>query len=52
MKPAGKKQTHRWKDIKMDLGKMGYRGTNWIYLAQHRDSCWAPMKVIMNLYFK
>jgi hypothetical protein len=27
-KPAGKKQRYRWKDIKMNLWEMGYKGKN------------------------
>jgi hypothetical protein len=41
-KPEGKRQLGRprlrWEDIiKMDLQKVGYRGVDWIELAQDRD---------------
>jgi hypothetical protein len=36
-RPLGS-QRHRWVDnIKMDLGEIGWRGVDWIDLAQNRD---------------
>jgi hypothetical protein len=42
-KPEGKRPIgrprHRWEDnTKMDLQEVGWRGMNWIGLAQNRDS--------------
>jgi hypothetical protein len=40
----------RWEDnIKMDLQEVGFRGMDWIELAQDRDRWQALVNVIMNL---
>jgi len=41
---------HRWEDnIKMDLHEVGYRGMDWIELAQDRDRWWALVPAVMKL---
>ena len=52
-KPEGKRPLrrprHRWENnIKMNLQKVGYRGMDWVELAQDRDSWWALMSAVMN----
>jgi hypothetical protein len=33
---------HRWEDnIKMELGERGWKGVNWIHLAQNWEQWWA-----------
>jgi hypothetical protein len=40
----------RWEDnILTDLQEAGYRGMDWIELAQYRDRWWALVSVVMNL---
>jgi hypothetical protein len=40
----------RWEDnIKMDLQEVGWRGMDWVDLAQERDRCWALVNVIVNI---
>jgi hypothetical protein len=49
MRPLGRPR-HRWEDnIKMDLGKIGIDGTNWIQLAQDRVRLQAFLNTVMNL---
>jgi hypothetical protein len=53
-KPEGKRPLERprrrWEDgIKMDLGEIGWRGVEWIHLAQDRDRWWALVNTVMNL---
>jgi hypothetical protein len=33
----------------MDLQEKGYKGLDWIELAQDRDRLWALVNVVMNL---
>jgi len=48
MGPLGRHRP-RWEDnSKMDLQEVGWRGTNWIDLAQDRDMCRALVNVVMN----
>jgi len=52
-KPAGKRSLRRrrglWKDnIKMDLQNVGYKGTDWIDVAQDRDRWKALRNAVMN----
>jgi len=53
-KPAVKRQLgkhrRRWEDnIKMDLQEVGYRGVDWIELAQDRNRWRALVSAVMNL---
>jgi hypothetical protein len=53
-KPEGKKPLERprrrWVDnIKMDLGEMGWNGTDWINQAQDRDQWRVVVNTVMNL---
>jgi hypothetical protein len=53
-KPEGKRplgrSRRRWVDnIKMDLGKIGWDGRDWIELAQDRDQWRALVDTVMNL---
>jgi len=53
-KPEGKRSFGRptcgWEDnIKMDPQEVGYRGTDWIELAQDRDRWRALLNAVMNL---
>jgi hypothetical protein len=48
-RPLGRPR-HRWEDnIKIDLEEVGWRGMDWIELAQDRDGWWAVVSVVMNL---
>jgi hypothetical protein len=53
-KPEGKRPLERprrrWEDgIKMDLREIGWRGVEWIHLAQDRDRWRADVNAVMNL---
>jgi hypothetical protein len=53
-KPEGKRPLgrprRRWVvNIKMDLGEIGWDGTDWIELAQDRDQWRALVNTMMNL---
>jgi hypothetical protein len=53
-KPEGKRPLgrprRRWVDnIKMDLREIGWDGTDWIDVAQHRDQWRALVNIVMNL---
>jgi hypothetical protein len=55
-KPEGKSPLgrfiRRWEDsIRMDLRKMGWKGTDWIHLAQDKDQWRDLVNTIMNLRF-
>jgi hypothetical protein len=52
-KPQGERPlgrpTHRWEDnIRMDLRERGWKGVDWIHLAQDRDQWQAPVNMVMN----
>jgi hypothetical protein len=48
-RPLGRPRC-RWEDnIKMDLQQVGYRGMNWIQLAQDTDRWRALVNAVMNL---
>jgi hypothetical protein len=38
----------RWEDIKMDLREIGWRGMNWIDLAQDRDQWRTLVDMVIN----
>ena len=47
--PLGRPK-HRWEDnIKMDLQEVGWGDTDWIALAEDRESCWVLMNSVINL---
>jgi hypothetical protein len=53
-KPEGRRplgiSRRGWEDnIKMDLREVGWRGIDWIDLAQDRDRLWALVNAVMNL---
>jgi hypothetical protein len=52
-KPEGKiplrRPRCRWKDIRMDLGKTGWEGVEWMHLAWDRDQLWVHVNKLMNL---
>jgi hypothetical protein len=53
-RPEGKRPLERprrkWKDnIKMDLQEMGWRGMDWIDLAQDRDRWRAVVSAVMKV---
>jgi len=48
--PLGRPRRRRWEDnIKMDLKEVGFRGMDWIELAEDRDRWRALMNAVMNL---
>jgi hypothetical protein len=48
-RPFGRPR-HRWEDnIKMDLQGVGWRGLDWVELAQDRDRWRAVVNAVMNL---
>jgi hypothetical protein len=54
-KPEGKRllerPRYRWEGgMILDLREIGWGGVEWIHLAQDRDSWWAVVNVIMNLW--
>jgi hypothetical protein len=44
-------RARRWwvDNSKMDLREIGWKGVDWIRLAQDRDRCRAPVNTVMNL---
>jgi hypothetical protein len=48
-RPLGR-TSHRWEDnIKINLKVVGWRGMDWIALAQDRERWWAFVNAEMNL---
>jgi hypothetical protein len=48
-RPLGRPR-RRWEDnIKMDLQEVGWRGSDWIDMAQDRDRWRAVVSAVMNL---
>jgi hypothetical protein len=49
-RPLGRSR-HRWEvNIKMDLQEVGWGGIYWIDLFQDRDTWWAFVNALMNLW--
>jgi hypothetical protein len=49
-RPLGRPR-RRWEvNIKMDLQEVGWRGMDWIDMAQDRDRWWAIVSAVMNLW--
>jgi hypothetical protein len=49
-RPLGR-PSYRWEDnIKMDLREIGFGDVDWILLAQDRDTWWALVNMVMNLW--
>ena len=47
-RPLGKPR-RRWEDnIKMDIHEVGWKGMDWINMAQDRDKCRAFVNAVMN----
>jgi hypothetical protein len=50
-KPEGKiplgRPRRRWDGTRMDLGKIGFGGVEWVQLAQDRDRLLAVVNVVM-----
>ena len=46
-RPLGRPK-RKWKDIKIDLQKVGWAGINWNYLAQDRDRWRTVVNAVMN----
>jgi CRISPR/Cas system-associated protein Cas7 (RAMP superfamily) len=45
------KSRHGWVyNVRMDLRKIGWEGTDWIHLAQDKDHLWALVNAVMNLH--
>jgi hypothetical protein len=49
-RPLGRPR-HRWEDnILMDLKEIGFGDVDWIHSAQDRDTWWAFVNTVMNLW--
>jgi hypothetical protein len=52
-KPEGRtalgRPRHRWEDIKMDLGEIGFEDMDWIRLVQDSDRWRAVVNTVMSL---
>jgi hypothetical protein len=49
IRPLERPRCRREDNIKMDLRAGGWRGVDWIDLAQERDRWWALVYTVMNL---
>jgi hypothetical protein len=47
--PLGRPRRRGVDNIKMDLREIGWKGMDWIDLAQDRDQCRVPVNTLMNL---
>jgi hypothetical protein len=47
-RPLGRPR-RRWEDIKMDLQEVGWRGMDWVDMAQDRDRWRVLVSAVMNL---
>jgi hypothetical protein len=36
-------------DIRMDVRVIGWKGVDWMHVAQDREQCWAVVNRVMNL---
>jgi hypothetical protein len=50
-RPLGRPRRKWENNIKMDLREVGWRGVDWIDLAQDRDRWRAPLNNVINLWF-
>jgi hypothetical protein len=47
-RPLGRSR-HKWVNIRMDLGEVGWDNVDWIGLSQHTNRWLAFVNVVMNL---
>jgi hypothetical protein len=47
-RPLGRSGRRLEDNIRMDLRGKGWKGVNWIHLAQNRDFWWALVITVMN----
>jgi hypothetical protein len=48
-RPLGRPRCRSVDNIKMDLIVIGWKGMDWVNLAQDRDQCRALVNTVMNL---
>jgi hypothetical protein len=48
-RPFGRPRRRREDNIRMDLMETGWKGMDWIYLAQDRGQWWVLVNTVMNL---
>jgi hypothetical protein len=41
---------HKWEDIRMYLREIGWKGVDWMNLAQARDQWWAVTSMVINFW--
>jgi hypothetical protein len=46
-----RRPSHRWEDnINMDLNEIGWKGVDWIHVAQDRGHWWVLVNMVVNLW--